>query len=101
MQTQSATLKIEEYTALSSWASYLINGDASSIDDSEQAEADAFVAHFGCGSPISCEDAGFLNRPDFGRLAGDCQTYSFLRPIIGRITLPPKTVFSSSRIRTV
>lgn len=80
MNNTASNFTVEEYTAPSFWATYLINGDASGIDDKEKAEADAFVAWVGCGSPVSAEDAGFLNRPDFGRSAGDCQAYSFLRP---------------------
>ena len=71
---------VVSYTAPSCWAPYLINGDASGIEDADQAEADAMVDQVGCGSPVSCEDAGFVHRPDFGKLAGDCQTYSFLKP---------------------
>jgi hypothetical protein len=76
----SGALTTETYTAPSSWASYLINGDASGIDDDDQREADAFVESVGAGSPVDCEDVGFIRRPDFGKLAGDCQRYTFLRP---------------------
>ena len=72
-------MKLETYTAPSCWASYLINGDASGIDNDDQREADAFVESVGAGSPVDCADAGFIHRPDFGKLAGDCQTYTFLR----------------------
>ena len=75
----SGALKPEAYTAPSCWASYLINGDASGIDEDDQREADAFVESVGAGSPVDCTDAGFIRRPDFGKLAGDCQTYTFLR----------------------
>lgn len=75
----SGALKPETYTAPSGWASYLINGDASGIDDNDQREADAFVESVGAGSPVDCTDAGFIHRPDFGKLAGDCQAYTFLR----------------------
>lgn len=76
--TQSA-FEVENYTAPSCWASYLINGDLSGIDDDDIRQADDFVESVGAGAPVDCAEAGFINRPDFGKLAGDCQTYSFLR----------------------
>ncbi len=72
-------LEAEQYTAPSHWASYLINGDASGIDDRDIAQADAFVESVGCGAPVNCEDAGFIHCPDYGDLAADCRTYTFLR----------------------
>lgn len=69
------------YTAPSSWASYFINGDASGLEDDEQKAADAFLAWVDQGSPVDCEDAGFIHRPDSFHVypfAGDCQTYTFL-----------------------
>lgn len=68
---------ITKVTAPSAWASYLINGDATGIDDREQEEADAMVAHIGLGSPTDCDDAGFVSNPDYGAYGGDCQTYTF------------------------
>lgn len=70
------------FTAPSAWACYLINGDASSLDDSEQAEADAFIEDVharypGTYWPVNCEDAGFIGNPDYG-CAGDCQEYTFM-----------------------
>jgi hypothetical protein len=70
---------IVEYTAPSAWASYLINGDASGLEDSEIKEADSFVESVGLGAPIDAQDAGFLTHPDYGTFAGDCQTYSFFK----------------------
>lgn len=70
-------------TAPSSWASYLINGDASGIDDVEKAQADAWVARKGLGMPVACEDAGFCwhhDASDESPFGADCQTYIFLRP---------------------
>lgn len=73
------------FTAPSSWASYLINGDDSGITDEEQAWADEFVRHIGAGSPVDCEDAGFKWTCDamglcpMTRLGGDMSTYTFLR----------------------
>lgn len=70
------------YTAPSAWASYLINGDASGLEDGEQATVDAWLASIGLGDPVSCDDAGFRHVHDafaFMPLAADCQTYSFLK----------------------
>jgi len=65
-------------TAPSAWASYLINGDASGVDDADIAAADAFQEQF--GTPVDCEDAGFIKYHDAYHLmplAGDCQRYTF------------------------
>ncbi len=76
-----AKFESEEYTAPSCWASYLINGDASGIDDSDVKEADAFIESVNLGAPVGCSDESeFMSRPDYGD-AGDCLTYSFLRKV--------------------
>lgn len=70
----------KELRAPSSWASYLINGDASGLEDGEQAQCDVWIASVGCGDPISCSDAGFCAHHDAWEhipLAADCQTYIF------------------------
>jgi hypothetical protein len=67
-------------TAPSAWASYLINGDASGIDDDDKAAADAWIAREGKGMPVSCYDAGFMRNHDAWQempLAADCQHYEF------------------------
>lgn len=79
----------ETYTAPACWASYLINGDASGLDyyntpdsdagDEEIAAADAFIADVGLGAPVDCSESEFMHRGDYGSLAGDYCTYSFLR----------------------
>ncbi len=76
-------------TAPACWASYLFNGDASGIDDSDVEAADAMLAHIGLGWPVDCsEESAFRAYPDYTtrgesgqRLAADCLTYSFLRKI--------------------
>lgn len=84
-------IKVHKYTAPSSWASYLINGDATGFDysntkddpeagDREQEACDAWVESIGLGSPVSCEDAGFMWRHDareFCPYGADCQEYVF------------------------
>jgi len=74
-------LIVKTATAPSHWASYLINGDASGMNDSEIAACDAWLARAGLGTPVSCADAGFMRWHDAANemlLAADCQTYLFL-----------------------
>lgn len=69
-------------TAPSAWASYLINGDDSGIDEEDRKAADEWIADIGLGAPVSCDDAGFVRYHDayaFCPLAADCQEYLFLR----------------------
>lgn len=68
-------------TAPSHWASYLINGDASGLDDDEKNACDAWIAREGLGDPVDCSDAGFIRAHDAFRewpLASDCQEYTFI-----------------------
>ena len=85
----------ETYTAPACWASYLINGDASGIDQEDIDGADAMVGDIGCGSPVSCGDDGeepwFSSKADYmthdadgNALAGDFLTYTFLRNTEGK-----------------
>lgn len=71
------------YRAPSAWAPYLINGDASGMDDAEQAQCDAWIERIGLGAPVTCEDLGFMRAPvlhgDLVPYAGDYTEYSFLR----------------------
>lgn len=79
--TTGHTLELHEYTAPSSWSSYLINGDASGLDADEKHGADRWIETLELGMPVSCDDAGFRGYHDawpFSPCAGDCQTYSFL-----------------------
>lgn len=74
----------ETATAPSAWASYLINGDSSGLLSTEVRCADAWIARLGWGSPVSCEDAGFIHHHDAYTecpQGADCQTYSFLREV--------------------
>jgi hypothetical protein len=71
----------EMLTAPSAWASYLINGDDSGLEEGEKACADAWIATEGLGMPVSCDNAGFRHwfdaSPHYG-YSCDCQTYTFL-----------------------
>lgn len=62
------------------WASYLINGDASSLEADDIAQADAWIDREGLGLPLSCEDAGFHWHHDAQQecpLGCSCQEYAF------------------------
>ncbi len=81
-------------TAPSSWASYLINGDGSGLDEGELDAILAWLERIGQYRlddrkahryPVSCEDAGFVHWHDAwleAQYAADCQTYAFL-PVEG------------------
>lgn len=74
-------------TAPSAWGAYLINGDATGLEGDDESNANAFVAAIGCGSPVSCDDAGFMwysRARDLGcgAYGADCQTYTFLKRIV-------------------
>ena len=72
------------------WASYLLNGDATSFSlnddggDAEIALIDQVLDDLGFGSPVSCSnESDFVKYHDahyYGVLAGDCLTYYFLVP---------------------
>ncbi len=68
-----------EYVLPSYWASYLINGDASGLEDGEQDEIDRWVEQVNPGHCVDCsEDTWFAHSNDAGTLAGDVCTYKFL-----------------------
>lgn len=78
-------LRLEPVTATapSAWASYLINSDDSGLDDKEILAIQQWLAHIGCGNPVSCDDAGFIhhhNARQFWPFSADCQRYVFLPP---------------------
>lgn len=61
------------------WASYLINGDDSGIEESDKVQADKFAAWLG-GNIVDVEEESHFARPDFPAdcLLGDCVTYTAL-----------------------
>lgn len=69
--------KIETVTGVgyADWASYLINGDASGIDDDDVKAADKFAEWLG-GNITDVSEDTFFDRPDTGGLSGDCATYT-------------------------
>ena len=79
-----------EFDLPADWASYLINGDASSFDlyedgDEQIATIDKFIEDTGLGDPCSVsEDTFFLKYHDaqnYGVLAATCATYTFLEEV--------------------
>jgi len=79
----------EDYMLPAHWASYLINGDATSFSlnddggDAEIAVIDEIIANIDAGSPIDCSDETIFMeyhhaRP-YGVKATDCLIFTFLR----------------------
>lgn len=66
------------------WASYLINGDASGLEDEERRQADDFLTLRKLSWPVSCQSVGFYHWNDAHDLGGDaalgqdCAHYEFL-----------------------
>lgn len=76
-------LKTETYTLPAHWASYLINGDATSFDlyedgDDEIKRIDDFCKRNNLGHCLDCShDVGFSWRNDAGELAGSTVEFTF------------------------
>ena len=71
-------MKTIEYTLPEFWASYLINGDASGMEDNEQKEIDAFLKNENLGFCLSRSDESeFKWRNDANNLGGNCLVYTF------------------------
>ena len=68
-----------DYRLPASWASYLVNGDASGLETGERERIDAFLASENLGSPVDCEsEASFCHSCDApGELAGDMLLFRF------------------------
>ena len=70
----------ETYTLPEYWASYLINGDASGLEDGEMEEIDGW---FDNEQPGDCVDVGeeswFSSWNDARTLAGTVAEYTFLK----------------------
>lgn len=79
MNSSTPGFKVVTYTAPASWASYLFNGDASSLEDWEQLEIDAMIADIGLGAPTGIDGHGYEWRstPDYG-MPGHCERYQFI-----------------------
>lgn len=70
-----------EFTLPSSWASYLVNGDASGLELDEIAACDRFCARMGLSASgcVSCGDEFFSRHNDTGSLAGNVCEFLFLK----------------------
>ena len=80
-------MNVIKLTAPAYWACYLINGDASGMEESEIAECDAWLESVGLGGPVGCEEEGFKHWHDarmFARYAADCALYTFIGARIAR-----------------
>lgn len=73
---------VVKHKAPAYWASYLINGDASGLDDAEARECDAWIARIGLGAPVDVEECGFgILYVDWARShqwCGEVAEFSFL-----------------------
>ncbi len=74
------TIEVLKEDAPAHWASYLINGDASGLEDSEQAECDAWQESLQPAYVVSTEDDdeghfGRFNFPGRGTLGCTLITY--------------------------
>ena len=82
-ETMGEDMKIITLTAPSHWASYLINGDATGLDDCDINDCDRWLrSEFGRGgfSCVDAIDAGFMRWHDAGHyaLAADCSEFTFI-----------------------
>ncbi len=68
-------LDLTEYTLPAYWAPYLINDDASGLNDAEQAECDAFCN--GLGFCIDMRDESEFGHNDANNLAGATAVFTF------------------------
>lgn len=75
------TITTQTYTLPASWASYVINGDASGIEDDEVIVIDAWLNKVQPGIPTSCSDEQFFSWHNDGptpNIGGDCLEYEFI-----------------------
>jgi hypothetical protein len=76
--------EVDEIDAPAYWASYLINGDASGMENAEIAECDSWYDSLGKGwSVVSCGEEEFFGRFYFAvagkELGCDLVSYSLLK----------------------
>jgi hypothetical protein len=71
-------LKLVTYTLPAYWASYLINGDASGLDDGEQQQIDRWMRNNRPGYPLDCgEESWFAHSNDATNLGDDVMEFTF------------------------
>ena len=75
----NATLETTTRTLPAYWASYLINGDASGLQDGEQEFIDAYLEREELPSPCDCSSESWFSwRNDSGNgLGGDVLEFTF------------------------
>lgn len=76
------TIETETYTLPAYWASYLINGDHSGLEDSEIQEADSFMASLeadGWYCVDASQDSDFSYSNDATDTGGDVAEFTFHR----------------------
>lgn len=71
------TIRVVTYTLPAYWASYLINGDPSGLEDGEQAQIDRWMRVEQPGYPVDCGEAYFAHSNDATRLGGDVAEFTF------------------------
>jgi len=73
-------MQTETYTLPAHWASYLINGDASGLEDSEQEQVDAWRDyHPELSACVDCtQEPEFRHSNDADFLGGDTLKYTFI-----------------------
>lgn len=69
------TTELLEYTLPDYLASYLVNGDSSSLTDNEIKEIDAFLEKEGVAVLEMKEDSSFRYSNDLNRLGSNCSTF--------------------------
>lgn len=78
MQTSTHTLPAH-------WASYLVNGDATGIDDDDRADCDSFLdSNPDLGPCLSCSDDPFFTRVHEGSYGLACECLEFTFPVLER-----------------
>lgn len=71
-------IKTQTYTLPAHWASALINGDTSGMEDAEEKEMDVWLDAEKPGWCVDCTDeAEFRRSNDATSLGGDCLTFTF------------------------
>lgn len=59
------------------WASYLINGDSSGMDENEIKEIDAYLSKYPHHYCIGVQECGFQWRNDANNLGAECGDFVF------------------------
>ena len=75
---ENQQIEVLAYQLPAYWASYLINGDASGLEDGEQAQIDAFLKRESVPYPIyfvDCGESYFSHSNDATNLGGDVCDY--------------------------